>query len=504
MFGREHFNSVFAKCDPWNFASSYEQTKYQHTLELMPDSPVTNAIELGCAEGMFTEMLAARVDCLLAVDISDVALERARTRCANNDNVSFAQHDISEGMIGANYDLVICSEILYYLRDGAAIERFSRQVCNSMKPGGHLLMTHPNMVSDDKSATGFDFNEFGAKGIATIFSSCTVLEFLRELRTELYRVQLFRRAFAESSPEIPEARATNSPREVLLRKNVDFEHPTIKRGGCVVTAAEARHCWVTREVPILMYHRIANDGPAELAPYRIAPEAFERQLAWLQRYGYHSISLDDYSKLWFTQNSRKIPGKPIVLTFDDAYVDFYYNAWPLLRRYGFGATVFVPTDYVGGSADWDNAYGPPAQIMSWDQMVELNGRGIHFGSHSCCHKRLSELSKSDVLEDAINSRKILNDTLGIEVSGYCYPYASADVDCRRLIQQAGYRFAVCGLGGTPPDRSDPFYIPRIEIFGNDNIEGFIAKLPKPQPAEEAARLKYYDLRSRRDRATYMK
>ena len=61
--------------------------------------------------------------------------------------------------------------------------------------------------------------------------------------------------------------------------------------------------------------------------------------------------LDDYFKLWFVQNSRKIPGKPIVLTFDDAYGDFYYNAWPLLRKYGFRATVFVPTDYVGGSAD---------------------------------------------------------------------------------------------------------------------------------------------------------
>src|SRR5262249_44823446 len=255
----------------------------------------------------FTQMLAACVDRLLAIDISDVALERARTRCASNDNVSFAQHDISEGMIGANYDLVICSDILYYLRDCAAIEHFSRQVCNSMKPGGHLLMTHPNMVSDDKSATGFDFHEIGAKGIGTIFSSCAELEFLRELRTELYRVQLFRRAVAGPSADISEVRAAKFPREILLRKNVDFEHPTIKRGGCVVTAAEAKHCWVTREVPILMYHRIANDGPAALAPYRIAPQAFERQLAWLQRHGFHSMSLDDYFKLWFVQDNRKIP-----------------------------------------------------------------------------------------------------------------------------------------------------------------------------------------------------
>jgi peptidoglycan/xylan/chitin deacetylase (PgdA/CDA1 family)/2-polyprenyl-3-methyl-5-hydroxy-6-metoxy-1,4-benzoquinol methylase len=500
---RDYWNQVFAKGDPWNYASFYEQTKYQHTLELLPDSPVANAIELGCAEGVFTEMLAGGVDRLLAIDISDAALERARNRCIRNENVSFVQHDLSDGMIGADYDLVVCSEILYYLSDRAAIENFARQVWNSMKPGGHLLMTHSNMVSDDKFATGFDFNEIGAKDIGAIFASCLGLEFLRELRTDLYRVQLFRRAVATPKPEISEAKAPDSPREILLRKNADFEHPAIKWDGCIVTAAEARHCWVTKEVPVLMYHRVAKYGPAELAPYRIAPEAFERQLAWLQRYGFHSISLDEFFELWFTQNIRHIPGKPIVLTFDDAYADFYHNAWPLLRRYGFGATIFVPTDYVGGSADWDISYGSPAQIMSWDQIIELHGWGIHFGSHSCGHKLLTKLSKRNAREDATNSSKILNDKLGIEVSGYCYPYASASADLRRMIERAGYRFAVGGTGGNPPDREDPFYIPRIEIFGSDSMDDFIAKLPKPKPAEEAARSKYHEMRFRRDRATYM-
>ncbi len=504
MNERDYWNRVFANDDPWNYGTTYEQTKYGHTLELMPDSPVSNAIELGCAEGIFTEMLATRVDHLLAIDISDVALERARKRCTRNSNVSFAQHDLSEGMIGADYDLVVCSEIIYYLRDRAAIENFAPQVRNSMKPGGQLLMTHSNMVSDDKTTTGFDFNEIGAKDIGGIFSSCPELEFLRELRTELYRVQLFRRSANAPSPETLEANSPDSPREVLLRKNADFEHPSIKWGGCVVTAAEARHRWATGDVPVLMYHRIANDGPVELGPYRISPEGFERQLAWLQRYGFHSMSLDDYFNLWFKRNIRDIAGKPIVLTFDDAYADFYHNACPLLRRYGFGATVFVPTNYVGGTAEWDKKYGPPAQIMSWGQIVELNDRGIHFGSHGCSHKPLTQLSNADALEDAINSRRVLNDRLGIEISGYSYPYTTADRESRRVVEQAGYKFAVGRRSAKLPRGQDPVYIPRIEIFGSDSIEDFIAKLPAPQPAQEAARLKYHELRSRRDRATYMR
>ena len=120
----EHWDRFFAKHDPWNYTSEYEQQKYRHTLELLPSRRIDRAVELGCAEGVFTELLAPRVESLVAADISAVALERARARCAAHGHVTFAQHDLSAGMPGCDYDLVVCSEILYYLRDRAAIERF--------------------------------------------------------------------------------------------------------------------------------------------------------------------------------------------------------------------------------------------------------------------------------------------------------------------------------------------------------------------------------------------
>ncbi len=499
----EYWDRVFARSDPWNYSGSpYEQTKYRHTLEMMPDSSIGRAAELGCAEGIFTTMVAPLVDRLLAVDISNVALDRAKARCLENRNVTFAQHDISDGMIGADYDLVICSEILYYLRDSAALERFACQVRESVKPGGHLLMTHPNMVSDDNSTTGFDFNEIGAGTIGTIFSSCPGFEFVRELRTELYRVQLFRRRDTLADHATAPARNA-SPREALVRSHAPLEHPSIKWGGCAVTAAEARHCWVTTDVPILMYHRIADEGPDGLAPYRLSPQSFERQLAWLQRQGFHGIDLVEFCYLLFARKVRNIPGKPIVLTFDDAYADFYSQAWPLLRHYGFSATVFVPTNYVGGHADWDASYGPPAPIMSWEQIAELQSSGIQFGSHSCSHVRVADLPKPALLEDAIRSRQVLASKLGADVPGYCYPYAYADPDSRRVMAEAGYRFAVCGTGDDPVGQNDPFYIRRIEIFGSDTMDQFIAKLPKVRPSDKNAQQAYAQLRLKRDRATYM-
>ncbi|MFC1701318.1 polysaccharide deacetylase family protein [Pseudomonadota bacterium] len=500
---KNYWDSVFSNEDPWDYSSSYEMKKYSHTLEMIPEESLSRVLELGCAEGLFTKMLAAKAGSILAVDISDNALVRARIRCADQENVFFNQHDIAEGIPKGGFDLIICSELLYYLRDRFAVEVFAMKIKEALPVGGHLLMTHANMVSDDRSQTGFDFNEIGAKFIGEIFSSEPDLEFIKELRTELYRVQLFRRTKESSKPiELGEVRIPHHPREVTQR-DVSFNHPAIKRGGCVVTAAEARHCWVSAEIPVLMYHRVADNGPEKLAPYRIDPELFEQQLAYLQRYGYHDATIDEVNKLWLDSELQFTPGKPVVFTFDDAYLDFYDNAWPLLKKYGFNAMVFVPVDFVNGYADWDSEFGEPAKIMNWDQIKELHKQGVRFGSHSCCHRRLAEMSENEIYEDAKRSKDILKQKLGVEVLDYCYPYAAASKKIQQTIASAGYRSAVGGTGGNPADKQNILYIPRIEIFGSDSMDEFIAKLPAPSLAPLSQRIEYHRLHALRDRSTYM-
>jgi len=500
---RDYWDAVFSREDPWDYSNAYEQQKYRHTLDMMPAESLVSVLEVGCAEGLFTKMLAEKAGDILAVDVSERALSRATKRCTGLENVRFAQHDIAQGLPGGDFDLVICSEILYYLRDRYAVEAFAGQVRQALPLGGYLLMTHANMVSDDRTQTGFDFNEIGAMFIGETFASEPGLEFIRELRTELYRVQLFRRvAVPEKPSSLPLTRDPRPPREIL-QKDATFEHSAIKRGGCVVTAAEARHCWITKEIPVLMYHRVASSGPAALAPYRVNPERFERQLAYLQRYGYNSLDLNEYYDSCFKQDSQCTPGKPFVLTFDDAYLDFYETAWPLIRKYGFCATVFVPVDFVGDRANWDSEFGEPAKIMDWDQIAELHAQGVRFGSHSCGHRRLSELSEDEVYQDAKRSKDTLEQKLGVEIMDYCYPYAAASKQMQQVIASVGYKSAVCGTGGNPPDRKNPFYIPRIEVFGNDNMDELIEKLPEPEPAPAEQRKRYERLRAVRDRATYM-
>jgi hypothetical protein len=104
------------------------------------------------------------------------------------------------------------------------------------------------------------------------------------------------------------------PREVV-DCSAAFIHPQIKWGGCAVTFAEAKYFYETAVVPILMYHRIASGGPQELSPYMIDPATFERQLRYLQRYGYSTAKSDDVWKFHCVPNFRT-PGKLVALTFD--------------------------------------------------------------------------------------------------------------------------------------------------------------------------------------------
>lgn len=228
--------------------------------------------------------------------------------------------------------------------------------------------------------------------------------------------------------------------------------------------------------PILMYHRIADDGPPGLARFRVAPRDFERQLAWLRDNGFHGLRMDEYRECAFGQVRTDMRGKPIVLTFDDAYADFYDTAWPLLRRHGFPATVFVPTGFVGGRAEWDADHGTPAPLMDWPQIVALQAEGVEFGSHGHRHFAMTGWSRLASFPDALASKRILQSKLRKPVSGFCYPYTVSGRVARGLVALAGYRYAVAGPLEEGRRQSGRYSIPRIEVSGDDGLEGLITRI----------------------------
>ncbi len=327
---QEYWESFFrAGEDRWQYDNVYEKMKYEQTLGLLPPGPIGTTLELACAEGHFTARLASRVGGLIATDISATALERARTRCVNMANVEFRVLDLLSDGFPQSLDLLICSEVLYYvsLEQLAPIpEKFAA----ALNQGGHLLMAHACTIADERNRTGFDWGDrFGAKTIAGMFSACSSLALIKELRTELYCIQLFQR--------VGPGQARHSPPEIIKAAAADSLPAHVSGaviwGGAVVTRAEAHAQGCAATVPILMYHSIAETGPPELGRFRVSPGMFREHLRLLRRHGYHSMTLGAWVRA--IESGEKLPGRPVVITFDDGYRDFITEAAPLLEAADF-------------------------------------------------------------------------------------------------------------------------------------------------------------------------
>ena len=151
-------------------------------------------------------------------------------------------------------------------------------------------------------------------------------------------------------------------------------------------------------IPILMYHSISSDiDEHDMHPYcRLAttPEVFTRHMTFLTNQGYQSVSLDFAVKYLRMEHgiNESLPVKPVVITFDDGLRDFYINAFPILNKYGFSATVFLPAAMIKDR---------PATIerkerLTWQEVKTLHKEGIIFGSHTMTHAQLRTMWKKEI------------------------------------------------------------------------------------------------------------
>jgi len=138
-----YFDELYAKDpDPWDFASSdYEAAKYADTLANLPDRRFVSALEVGCSIGVLTQSLAERCDRLLAIDVAEAALTAARDRCAGLAGVTFEKRRIPEAWPDGKFDLILFSEVLYYLSK-AEIRDTARIARHSLIPGGAVVLVH--------------------------------------------------------------------------------------------------------------------------------------------------------------------------------------------------------------------------------------------------------------------------------------------------------------------------------------------------------------------------
>ena len=182
---------------------------------------------------------------------------------------------------------------------------------------------------------------------------------------------------------------------------------------------------------VLMYHCIQTapfDNSLGGRAFAITPTEFEQQLDFLREHGYAPISVE---QLFHAQRSgHKHVQKPVLLTFDDATNDHYNNLFPLLKKHNVSALIFIITDFVGKPG-----------YMTWDQIREMQQSGLaEFGSHTCSHRRLRDLSEKEIIEEITKSKQVIEEHLQQPARTFCYPFGAGAFDkhVRPHVLAAGY------------------------------------------------------------------
>ncbi|MCX6215489.1 SAM-dependent methyltransferase [Spirosoma sp.] len=185
-----YFDDVYrASNDPWSFETSpYERAKYEATLAALPREHYTNAFEIGCSIGVLSQLLASRCDALLAVDASELPLKTARARLEPYTHVTVRQMSIPNEFPEGQFDLILLSEVGYYLAV-QDLQRARRKMIDQLTKDGHLLLVHWTPVVHDYPLTGDQVHET----FMEMSGPDKPLKHLLGQREETYRLDLFQK-----------------------------------------------------------------------------------------------------------------------------------------------------------------------------------------------------------------------------------------------------------------------------------------------------------------------
>jgi peptidoglycan/xylan/chitin deacetylase (PgdA/CDA1 family) len=207
-----------------------------------------------------------------------------------------------------------------------------------------------------------------------------------------------------------------------------------------------------------MYHRI----DPEPSRFSVGPESFEQQIAELAARGQARLTLRD-------ARSRG-DQRAVVVTCDDGTSDTFQVAWPLLRRYGRTATVFLISDLIGGMRP--GASGP-IRMMDWGQVREMAQEGVEFGSHTATHLDLRQAEVGLLRRELQRSKAAIEEQIGTEVVSFAYPFGYFRTCMPELLAEAGYKWAVLGgTYGSNRSATRPYELRRIPVEGGASLRAW--------------------------------
>ena len=221
-------------------------------------------------------------------------------------------------------------------------------------------------------------------------------------------------------------------------------------------------------IPILVYHRFAEECNSPLC---MPAKTFERQMRYLKENGYHVITAEElYSFLGYRQG---LPRKSVLITMDDGYRSVYNIAYPILKKYGYTATLFIYTDFVGVSK----------MAITWNQLKEMQRNGFTIGSHTIYHSDLTKPKDGEtepeyiarVKKELYGSKQIIDKKLGQDTYFLAYPFGYYDQRSIQIARDAGYKMAMSVKRGGNAFYANPLSLRRDQILERD-MQSFISRL----------------------------
>jgi len=203
-------------------------------------------------------------------------------------------------------------------------------------------------------------------------------------------------------------------------------------------------------LPVLMYHHVEAIEPGQkIGSLTVTAEYFRKQMQYLKDKGYQPVSPNQVAS--FLDDAGGLPGKPVLITFDDGYSDNYTAAFPILREFSYSAVIFLPTGLMENSG-----------YLTWSQIREMNDAGIAFGNHTWSHysaggareKVMGEIVTADeqLTQKGLNNPKV-----------FAYPYGSVNGNVEKDLEGWGYKMAFTTHSGATLCQKKRFELPRIRI-----------------------------------------
>lgn len=204
-----------------------------------------------------------------------------------------------------------------------------------------------------------------------------------------------------------------------------------------------------REIPVLGYHEINNK---EHSPLALSTTEFDAQMQYLHAAGYTPITPDDL--LQFLRDGKELPYKSVLITFDDGYEDNYIDAYPILKKYGIKATIFLISHDIGLPG-----------YLNWQEIHEMSQNHILFEGHTFNHPHLDKIQDDDELKKQLADSKVdLENHLGYKVDYLAYPYGDYNAHVIEKVKEYGYLAAFTVHLGDDTVQDDLFTLHRVPVF----------------------------------------